>query len=202
MAASDFTVADARPDEFEWILELAVAASASTFSGLRTTPAECAQSLRTVFPELKRWVERGQYRFLVARETSSGRPAGYLMLNLYDVDDLDRRQTFIQDCATSPDFLGRGVQHLLYAEAVRITAEVGVDFLGAEFSASNPYFETALRNGCHLETYRVVRPCTPAAQQKMEEARRHRDALQQVQSRLESVKARRARSQARRAQRS
>lgn len=193
-----FTVVDARPQDFEWILELAVAASTSTFNGLRSTPGECAQGIRDVYPELKRWVERGQYRFLVALEKATGKPAGYLMLNLFDVDDLDRRQTFVQDAATYPEFFGKGAQHALYAEAVRITAELGIDFMGMEFSAANPYYETALRNGCVLESYRCVRPCTPAAYDKMREATEHRDALKSVKSKLGSLKERRARSQARR----
>ena len=195
---SSFTVVDARPQDFEWILELAVVASTSTFSGLRTTPGECAKALRDVYPDLKKWVEKGQYRFLVAVETGTEKAAGYLMLNLYDVDDLDRRQTFIQDCATAPEYLGQGVQHLLYAEAVKVTAELGIDFVGAEFSATNPYFETALRNGCLLESYRVVRPCTPAAYEKLRIAQEHREAHKQVKTKLESLKERRERSRARR----
>lgn len=196
--SSRFTVVDARPQDFEWILELAVAASTSTFNGVRTTPTECAQGIRAVFPELRRWVERGQYRFLIALDSQTDRPAGYLMLNLYDTDDLDRRQTFIQDAATAPEYLGHGVQHLLYAEAIRITGELGVDFMGMEFSASNPYYETSLRNGCILEYYRVVRPCTPAAYEKLRVAEEHRDALQSVKSKLGSLKERRERSRARR----
>jgi hypothetical protein len=195
---SRFTVVDARPQDFEWILDLAVAASTSTFNGLRSTPAECAQGIRDVYPELKKWVERGQYRFLVAIEVDTGKPAGYLMLNLYDVDDLDRRQTFIQDAATYPEFFGKGAQHVLYAEAVRITAELGVDFVGAEFSAANPYYETALRNGCILESYRVIRPCTPAAYEKIRLAQQHRESLQGVKSKLDSLKERRQRARARR----
>jgi hypothetical protein len=193
-----FTVVDARPQDFEWILELAVEASTFTFNGVRSTPAECAQGIRAVFPELKRWVERGQYRFLVALEKDTGRPAGYLMLNLFDVDDLDRRQTFIQDAATFPEFFGKGAQHLLYAEAVRITAELGVDFMGMEFSAANPYYETALRNGCFLESYRVIRPCTPAAYDKMKVAQEHREALKAVRAKLGGLKERRQKSRARR----
>lgn len=195
---SGFTVVDARPQDFEWILDLAVAASTSTFNGLRSTPAECAQGIRDVYSDLRKWVDRGQYRFLVAIEESTGKPAGYLMLNLYDVDDLDRRQTFIQDAATFPEFYGKGAQHVLYAEAGRITAELGVDFMGAEFSAANPYFQTALRNGCILESYRVVRPCTPAAMEKLRVAEEHRNALKAVQNKLGSLKERREKSRARR----
>jgi ribosomal protein S18 acetylase RimI-like enzyme len=193
-----FTVVDARPQHFEWILELAVAASTSTFNGLRSTPAECAQGIRDVYPELKKWVERGQYRFFVCIEDATDKPAGYLMLNLYDVDDLDRRQTFIQDAATLPEYFGKGVQHLLYAEAIRVTAELGIDFVGAEFSSANPYYETALRNGCILESYKVIRPCTPAAYEKLRVAQEHREALKEVKSKLDSLKERRERSRARR----
>lgn len=195
---SDFTVVDARPQDFEWILELAVAASTSTFNGLRSTPGECVQGIREVFPELKKWVERGQYRFIVALEEGTEKPAGYLMLNLFDVDDLDRRQTFIQDAATFPEFFGKGAQHVLYAEAVKITAELGIDFMGMEFSAANPYYETSLRNGCILESYRVIRPCTPGAYEKMRVAQEHREALKEVRSKLGSLKERREKSRARR----
>lgn len=196
---SDFTVVDAAPQHFEWILELAVAASTSTFNGLRDTPQACIEALRKSFPDFRRWVEKGQYRFLVALENETNEPAGYLMLNLFDTDDLEQRQTFVQDAATHPDFQGRGVQHLLYAAAVRATAEEGVDFMAAEFSASNPYFETALRNGCILESYRTIRPCTPAAYQRLEAAEAHRAALTEVKSKLDSLKERRERSRARRA---
>lgn len=196
---SSFTVVDAAPQHFEWILELAVAASTSTFNGLRDTPAECVQALRNAFPDFRKWVEKGQYRFLVAVDDATSEPLGYLMLNLYDTDDLEQRQTFVQDAATHPKSAGRGVQHALYAAAIRITAEEGVDFMAMEFSASNPYFETALRNGCVLESYRTVRPCTPKAYERLQAAEAHRSALNVVKSKLSSLKERREKSRARRA---
>lgn len=195
---SRFTVIDARPQDYQEILALAVAASTSTFNGLRSTPAECAQAIKQEYPDLRRYVERGLYRFFVAIETQSSKLAGYLMLNLYDTDDLDRRQTFIQDCATWPQYFGQGVAHLLYAQAIEVTAELGIDFMGAEFSANNPFYEASLRNGCVLESYRVVRPCTPAAYEKLELARHHRDSLKTTQDKLSSLQQRRERVRKRR----
>lgn len=196
--SSSFTVVDARPQDFETILELAVEASTSTFNGLRSTPAECALAIRTEYPELKRYVERGLYRFLVALEEDSQKLAGYLMLNLYDSDDLGRRQTFIQDCATFPEYFGHGVAHALYAKAISITAELGVDFMGAEFSANNPFYQASLRNGCILECYQVVRPCTPRALEQLEIAKQHRETLKDVKSKLSSLKKRREKARERR----
>ena len=189
---------DARPQDMEKILDLAVAASTFTFNGLRSTPSECVQGIRNEFGDLQKYLQRGTYRFLVALDQDTDTVIGYLMLDLYDIDDLGRRQTFIEDCATLPDYAGQGVAHALYAEAIKTTADLGVDFMGAEFAASNPFYEASLRNGCILESYRVVRPCTKAAYEKLEVAKQYREADKTVQSKLTSLKERREAGRARR----
>ena len=94
------------------------------------------------------------------------------MLNLYDQDELGRRQTFVEDIAASKEYWGLGVGHLMFDAATELTAELGLDFMGGEVAAENSRIEAALRNNFFLESYRVVRPCTPKAKELMVEMKR------------------------------
>ena len=97
-----YEIGDAEPHEMSFIEELAATASLHTLDALRHTTEDRATYVRSEFAELKSYVRRGLYRFLVARDKASGEPIGYLLLNLYHQDDLGRRQTFVEDIAAIP----------------------------------------------------------------------------------------------------
>ena len=189
-----FEVIDAGAKDMEWIRDLAVQASIHTFSGLRATAQEKAQYIAVEFEELKRYALQGAYRFLIAidKEKDDQR-VGYLFLNLFDQDDLGRRQTFVEDIAALPEYWGLGVGHILFDAATKVTAELGMHFMGGEVAAENSRIEAALRNNFYLETYRVVRPCTPEAEKLMEEVRQSKQKAGEVQDKLSKLKERRQR---------
>ena len=128
----------------DWIRDLAVSASIHTFSGLRSTTRQRADYIRIEFEELKRYAQQGAYRFLLARDKEKNLRAGYLLLNLFDQDELGRRQTFVEDIAALPEYWGLGVGHFLFDAATALTAEMGLDFMGGEVAAENSRIEAAL----------------------------------------------------------
>ncbi|MCA9791162.1 MAG: GNAT family N-acetyltransferase [Candidatus Eremiobacteraeota bacterium] len=174
-----------------FIEELAATASLHTLDALRHTTEDRATYVRSEFAELKSYVRRGLYRFLVARDKASGEPIGYLLLNLYHQDDLGRRQTFVEDIAAIPKYWGKGIGHALFDAATELTASLGIDFMAGEVAANNPRWEAAVRNNFHLEAYRLVRPCTPAAEALMARVEKARQDRAQVAEGLAGLKQRR-----------
>lgn len=178
----------------EFIRDLAVSASIHTFSGLRSTAVQRAAYVAEELEELKAYWRKGAYRFLLAIDTEdNNKRVGYLLLNLYDQDELGRRQTFVEDIAALPDYWGHQVGHLLFDEATRLTAELGLHFMGGEVAAENSRIEAALRNNFFLESYRVFRPCTPEALEMMEEVKKAKERKGDVESKIDSLKERRER---------
>lgn len=177
----------------DWIRDLAVSASIHTFSGLRSTAQQRAAYIALEFEELKRYALQGSYRFLLAIDKEINEPVAYLFLNLFDQDELGRRQTFVEDIAALPEYWGLGVGHFLFDAATRVTAELGLDFMGGEVAAENSRIEAALRNNFHLESYRVVRPCTPEGERIMEEVKRSKSQASELQEKLSRFKERRQR---------
>jgi GNAT superfamily N-acetyltransferase len=189
-----FEVVDASAKDMDWIRELAIQASIHTFSGLRATPQEKSRYIAAEFEELKRYVLQGSYRFLIAIDKEKDdKRVGYLFLNLFDQDDLGRRQTFVEDIAALPEYWGLGVGHLMFDAATKVTRELGMHFMGGEVAAENSRIEAALRNNFYLETYRVVRPCTPEAERLMAEVKQSKEKAGQVQDKLSKLKERRQR---------
>lgn len=194
MTSTWYEITDAEEQDLETILELASSVSVFTFNALRSTGQERVAHLRNEFHNLKRYARQGAYRFLVARDRESGKTIGYLLLNLYSHDDLGRRQTFVEDIGASPEYWGRGIGHALFDAATALTAELGIDFMGGEVAATNPRWEAALRNDFFLESYRVVRPCTPRGRALIDRVREARQAQDQLQAKLQARKeARRSR---------
>ena len=183
MQEPGYEIGDAREDEFATILEIVANASPHTFNALRSTADQRSLYVRQEFEQLKRYVRQGRYRFLVAREIPGGRVLGYLLLNLYQVDDLGRRQTFVEDIGAWPDCWGRGIGHALFDAATEVTAELGIDFMGGEVAANNPRWEAALRNNFYLESYRVVRPCTERGRNILEDCRLAREGHERQEKR-------------------
>lgn len=174
------------------ILELATSASIFTFNALRSTSAERAQFMRQEFPALRRWVRQGKYRFLVARDLELDKSIGYLLLNLYGMDDLGRRQTFVEDIAALPEYWGRGIGHALFDHATEVTASLGIDFMGGEVAGGNPRWQAALRNRFELEAYRVVRACTPRGQEILDRCKQTQQAHESLQDQLKARQQKRA----------
>ncbi len=182
----------------DWIRDLAVSASIHTFSGLRSTAQQRAKYVALELEELKRYVREGSFRFLLAidKEKDDAR-AGYLILNLYDLDELGRRQTFVEDIAALPEYWGLKVGHILFDAATRLTAELGVHFMGGEVAAENSRIEAALRNNFFLESYRVFRPCTPEAEAMMREVQQSKERQETVQDKVKALQERRQRRKGR-----
>jgi GNAT superfamily N-acetyltransferase len=182
-----FEIVDAEEQDLDTILELATSVSIFTFNALRSTSEERVRFIRQEFSALKRYARQGRYRFLVARD----REIGYLFLNLFHQDDLGRRQTFVEDIGASPEYWGRGIGHALFDAATRVTAELGIDFMGGEVAASNPRWEAAVRNNFHLEAYRVVRPCTPRGHEVIAQVQAAREAQEKIQQQVQAARQRR-----------
>jgi len=176
----------------DWIRDLAVSASIHTLGGLRSTALQRSEHVHTEFEELRRYARQGSFRFLLAtdKEAESKR-AGYLILNLYDQDELGRRQTFVEDIAALPEYWGLGVGHLLFDAAAKLTADLGIHFMGGEVAAENSRIEAALRNNFYLEAYRVFRPCTSEARELMEKVKAENEKQLSVNDKLKALKERR-----------
>jgi GNAT superfamily N-acetyltransferase len=187
-----FHVIDAGAKDMDWIRDLAVSASIHTFSGLRSTPQQRAKYVALEVEELRKYALEGTYRFLIAidREKDDAR-AGYLLLNLWDQDELGRRQTFVEDIAALPEYWGLSVGHILFDAATKLTAELGMHFMGGEVAAENSRIEAALRNNFFLESYRVFRPCTPEAEALMREVKQHKERQRTVEGKVNKLKERR-----------
>lgn len=197
-----YEIGDAEPHEMSFIEELAATASLHTLDALRHTTEDRATYVRSEFAELKNYVRRGLYRFLVARDKARGEPIGYLLLNLYHQDDLGRRQTFVEDIAALPKYWGKGVGHALFDAATELTASLGIDFMAGEVAANNPRWEAAVRNNFFLEAYRLVRPCTPEGEALMARVEKARQDRAQVAEGLAGLKQRREAMKERRQKRS
>lgn len=187
-----FEVIDAGPQDTDWIRELAVQASIHTLGGPRSSPSECADFIEEEFPELVRFAQDGSFRFLIAvdRERDNLR-IGYLMLNLFDLDQLGRRQTCVEDFAVVPGYAGHNIGILLFEAAATLTGELGVHFMSGECRADNRLINTADRYNCVLESYSFFRACTPEARQIMEEAEKEREQRKAMARRLARIHARR-----------
>lgn len=183
----------------DFIRDLAVTASIHTFGGLRSTPQQRAAYAGEEFEQLKNYWTQGVYHYLIAIDTEDdNKRVGYLLLNLFDQDELGRRQTFVEDIAALPEYWGYKIGHLMFDAATEYTAGLGLDFMGGEVAAENTRIEAALRNNFFLESYRVVRPCTPEAVKMMEEVKRSKEKQGEVQDKLKALKERRARRKRRR----
>jgi GNAT superfamily N-acetyltransferase len=193
-----YEIVDAAEQDMDLILELATTASIFTFNALRSTTQERSRYMQAEFVALKRWVRQGQYRFLVARDKEINKSIGYLLLNLWSQDDIGRRQTFVEDIAALPEYWGRGVGHALFDAATEVTAQLGIDFMGGEVSATNPRWQAALRNRFELEAYRVVRACTPRGKEMLEQVKQAREAQEKVEEQLRASRERRQASRRRR----
>lgn len=156
--------------------------------------------MKVEFEELKRYALQGTYRFLIARDKEKDIPVGYLLLNLFDQDELGRRQTFVEDIAALPDYWGFGVGHFLFDAATKVTADLGLHFMGGEVAAENSRIEAALRNNFYLESYRVVRPCTPEAEKLMAEMRVQKTKGDETKDKMQKLRARRERRKRKKAE--
>lgn len=187
-----FDVIEAKNEDLDWVRELAVQASIHTLGGPRSAPSACADFIEDEFPELIQFVREGSFRFLIAidREKDETR-IGYLMLNLFDVDALGRRQTCVEDFAVVPSYAGHNIGILLFEAAATLTGELGVDFMAGECQADNRLINTADRYNCVLESYSFFRACTPEAERIMEEAKKERDDRRSMALRLLKIRARR-----------
>lgn len=186
-----YEIVDAREQDWDLVLDLATSASIFTFNALRSTTEERVRFMRQELAALKTWVQKGQYRCLIARDRESGRSVGYLLLNLWHQDDIGRRQTFVEDIAALPDYWGRGIGHAMFDAATEVTARLGIDFMGGEVSATNPRWQAALRNRFELESYRVVRACTPRGQEILDQVKAAREAQEKLQQQVLEARERR-----------
>lgn len=189
-----FTVIDAKPEDMDWIRDLAVRASIHTLGGPRSAPSECADFILEEFDELVTFVREGSYRFLLAvdREKNDVR-IGYLLLNLFDLDQLGRRQTCVEDFAVVPEYAGHNIGILLFEAAADLTGELGVNFMAGVCSADNRLIKTADRYNCVLESHVFFRACTPEAKAIMEQADKEREERRAMAARLRRIHARRGR---------
>ena len=188
-----FEVIDAEPQDMDWIRDLAAQASIHTLGGPRSSPSDCADFIVKEFNELVQFAAEGSYRFLIAvdKEQHNTR-IGYLLLNLYDLDQLGRRQTLVEDFAVVPKYAGFNIGILLFEAAATLTGELGVHFMAGECLADNRLINTAERYNCVLESHSFFRACTPEAERIMEEAAQERAHRAKLAERVKRIHARRS----------
>lgn len=161
-----FALRDANSeDDRQWMLGLAQDLAEVTVAPLRGVWGEQARAFaRSSITELFSYESSKQWKFLIATDRANDERVGYLILNMDHECPFDRRETYIEDMGVVSEYLGKRVGHFLTDEAARISGEAGVHYLGAHISFSNRRaLLAALGNGFELESYRIVRPCTPEA---------------------------------------
>ena len=167
-----FALRDATARDKEWIVQLAEDLAEVTVSPLRGVWGDKAREFaRESVTSLFRFNSTGEVRFLIATDRETDERVGYLILNMHHECPFEARETYIEDMGVVSDYLGKRVGHYLTDQAARISAEAGVDYLGAHISFSNRRaLLAALSNGFELESYRIVRPCTDRAIQAKSES--------------------------------
>ena len=148
-----------------WLLELAQDLAEVTVAPLRGLWGEQARAFaKASILELFSYEASKQWRYYIAIDRATEQRVGYLILNMDHECPFDRRETYIEDMGVVSEYLGKRVGHFLTDEAARISGEAGVPYLGAHISFTNRRaLLAALGNGFELESYRIVRPCTPEA---------------------------------------
>jgi ribosomal protein S18 acetylase RimI-like enzyme len=167
-----FLLREATDADKGWILQLAEELAEVTVPPLRGVWGEQARLFaRTSISNLFPYSKSGVIRFLVATDRQTEERVGYLILNMHHEGPFEERETYIEDMGVVSDYLGKRVGHFLTDQAAKISAEAGVDYLGAHVSFANRRaLLTAMGNGFELESYRIVRPCTERAQQATKES--------------------------------
>lgn len=162
-----FALREASDADRAWILQLAEELAEVTVPPLRGVWGDKARLFaRTSITALFPYSQSGVIRFLIAIDRETEERVGYLILNMHHEGPFEERETYIEDMGVVSDYLGKRVGHYLTDQAARISAEAGVDFVGAHISFSNRRaLLAALGNGFELESYRIVRPCTDRAKQ-------------------------------------
>ena len=99
---------------------------------------------------------------LIAYDEDSQKPVGYLILDLYDIEDsTGERQALIYDLAVHPKHWGTPAVGYLVREAARRTARAGLQYMVGEVSAHNDRtYLQALRLGFELERFQIVMACS------------------------------------------
>jgi ribosomal protein S18 acetylase RimI-like enzyme len=99
---------------------------------------------------------------LIAFNKESDKPLGYLILELYDIEDsTGERQSLIYDLAVHPKHWGTPAVRYLVNEAARRTARAGLQYMIGEVSAHNDRtYLQALRLGFELERFQIVMGCS------------------------------------------
>lgn len=195
-----YTLRDANQEDLDWILDLAEDLAEITVAPLRGLWGQPARAwARESISRLVPQVREGSMRFLVACDRTTGQRVGYLLLNLYSECPFERRETYIEDMGVISEYLGRRAGHFLTDEAARISAEAGVPYLGAHVSFANRRaLLAALGNGFELESYRIVRPCTQAAREVMNQSEAALERQEQLEKTRRLVLSRRLKRRQRR----
>jgi GNAT superfamily N-acetyltransferase len=160
-----FALREATEADKTWLIGLAEDLAEVTVPPLRGVWGEKArQFARTSIRSLLPYAESGVMRFVVAIDRETDERVGYLILNMHHEGPFEERETYIEDMGVVSEYLGKRVGHFLTDQAAKISAEAGVDYLGAHISFANRRaLLAALGNGFELESYRIVRPCTDRA---------------------------------------
>lgn len=121
------------------------------------------RAIRARVRESIKEIEPGEeFVVLIAYNKESGRPVGYLILDLYNIEDsTGERQSLVYDLAVHPRHWGTPAVRLLVQEAARRTAKAGLTYMKGEVSAHNERtYLQALRLGFELERFQIVMACT------------------------------------------
>ena len=106
---------------------------------------------------------------LVAFDEENEKPMGYLILELFCVEDsTGERQSLIYDLAVHPKHWGTSAVRELVREAARRTARAGLQYMIGEVSAHNDRtYLQALRLGFELERFQIVMACSEVGPEPM-----------------------------------
>lgn len=198
-----FALRDATSQDQTWLIDLAEELAEVTVAPLRGVWGEQArQFARTSITNLLPYGRTGSVRFLIAIDRETEERVGYLILNMHHEGPFEERETYIEDMGVISEYLGKRVGHYLTDQAARISAEAGVDYLGAHISFANRRaLLAALGNGFELESYRIVRPCTERAQQATAESESALERQEQNEKMRKTLLSRRIKRRQRRSSR-
>lgn len=203
MLSERFSLHEADNEDLEWILALAESLAEVTVPPLRGVwGARARQFARNSITELIKWRHPNAYRFLIARDKSDRQRVGYLILNVNHEGPFEERESYIEDMGIVSEYLGKRAGHFLTDEAAKLSAELGIPYLGAHVSFTNRRaLLAALGNGFELESYRIVRPCTEEAIQATKESEAALDRQDQAEKTRRALLSRRLKRRQRKAAR-
>lgn len=126
----------------------------------KISPELVREFTRQSLANLEFTIYQPDFELIIAEDTDIGKPVGYLMLDLSQVEaSTGEPQSLIHDLAVEKAYWGKFVVDRLMAEAESITRNRGLIYIVGEISASNkrPLIYSTKRLGYTIERHQIVK---------------------------------------------